>query len=63
LRLLLEIRSLARQYASLADERLEDFVLDCREDGGSARSIAENLDVSSTTVQNWTKSARRRRGK
>ena len=52
------IAELAREY----DELLEDFVLRCREASGSARSMAEQLDVSPSTIHHWTKLAQRRRG-
>jgi transposase len=43
-------------------ERLEDFVLEMRDAGSSARGMAEALGVSSSTIQVWTKNARRRSG-
>ena len=43
------------------DELLEDFVLRCRDSGSSARSMAEQLDVSPSTIHHWTKLAQRRR--
>jgi DNA-binding NarL/FixJ family response regulator len=42
-------------------ELLEDFVLELRDSGASARGIAEHLHVSPSTIQVWTKNARRRR--
>jgi len=61
LKLLLEIRLRAYAYAAEYDEQLEQFVLECRDQGASARGMAEMLGVSSTTVQTWTTAARRRR--
>jgi transposase len=61
LQLLLEVRARAHKYASHYDERLEDFVLECRDGGASARGLAEALGVSASTVQTWTANARRRR--
>ena len=61
LRLLLEIRLRAHSYAADYDEQLEGFVLECRDQGASARGMAEVLGVSPTTIQTWTSSARRRR--
>jgi transposase-like protein len=43
------------------DERLEDFVLACRDSGASARGMADELGVSSSTIHKWTKNAQRRR--
>jgi len=59
--LLLEIRSRAHRYATAYDMLLEDFVLECRESGASARGIADMLGVGSSTVQIWTVKARQRR--
>jgi DNA invertase Pin-like site-specific DNA recombinase len=42
-------------------DRLEDFVLEMRDAGSSARGMAEALGVSPSTIQVWTKNARRRR--
>jgi transposase-like protein len=61
LALLLEVREQAHQLSRLYDERLEDFVLECRESGASARGMAEALGVGPSTIQNWTTNARRRR--
>ena len=61
LRLMLYSRGRARENASRWDEELEDFVLECRETGASARGIAEALGVGASTVQTWTKNARVRR--
>jgi hypothetical protein len=61
LRLLLEVRTRAYSYAMVYDERLEDFVLECREAGASARGMAEELGVSASTIQTWTQNARARR--
>jgi len=60
LRLLLEVRARAHRYGTLYDERLEDFVLECRDSGASARSMAEELGVGASTIQGWTTNARRR---
>lgn len=60
MRLLLELQQRARQNSAMYAERLEDFVLRCRDAGGSARGIADALGVGSTTVQQWTANARRR---
>src|SRR5262245_44734168 len=61
LRLLLEIRDRARSYVRLYDTKLEDFVLECRDQGLSARGMAAELGVSPATIQTWTKHARERR--
>ena len=61
LRLLLAVRSRAYQYARLYDEQLEDFVLRMRDEGSSARVMAEQLGVGASTVQNWIANAVRRR--
>jgi len=61
LRLLLEIRLRAQSYVADYDEQLEGFVLECRDQGASARGMADALGVSPTTIQTWTSSARRRR--
>jgi hypothetical protein len=62
LRLLLEIRAGARRDESIYLDLIEDFVLECRQSGASAHSIARQLEeVSSTTIQNWTKHAEQRR--
>ena len=60
LRLLLELRERAHRHGATYDERLEDFVLECREDGASARGMAEALGVGASTVQTWTAHVRRR---
>jgi transposase len=57
MQLLLALKSRAGAY----DEMLEDFVLECRDGGASARGIAEALGVGASTVQTWTANARRRR--
>lgn len=61
LRLVLYSRNRALQNASRWDEELEDFVLECRETGASARGMAEALGVAASSVQAWTANARRRR--
>lgn len=61
LKLLYFVRDRARSYASAYDEQLEDYVLELRDAGYSARAIAETLDVGTSTVQGWTANARRRR--
>jgi len=55
------VRGRAREYSFTYDTKLEDFVLRCREEGASVRSIADSLGVGSSTVQQWTQNARRRR--
>lgn len=60
-RLLLQIRTRAQKYVGVYDELLEDFVLECRESGASARGMAEALGVGPSTIQAWTSHARRRR--
>lgn len=60
--MLVGIHERAQRSAAEFNEELEDFVLECRETGASARSIAEDLGVSASTVQSWTMRARRRRG-
>jgi DNA-directed RNA polymerase specialized sigma24 family protein len=61
LRLLLEVRGRAHSYALAYDEALEDFVLECREGGASARGMADALGVSASTIQTWTQNARVRK--
>ena len=61
LALLSELGTRATTYARVYDERLEDFVLELRETGCSARSLADAIGVSSSTVQLWTVHARDRR--
>jgi transposase-like protein len=61
LRLLLESRERIAQRGHFYDVHLEDFVLDLREDGASAHSIAEEAGVSPASVQKWTQHARVRR--
>jgi len=62
LRLLLELRSWAQDSGLRCDSLLEDFVLELREGGASARGLGEQLGVGPSTVQSWTANARRRRG-
>ena len=62
LRLLLFGRERAAFNTRWFDERLEDFVLECRETGSSVRVIAEAAGVGPSTVQGWIKNASRRRG-
>lgn len=62
LRLLLEIRERTKGATRTYDERLEDEVLACREAGASVRGIAEAIGVGPSTIQTWTKHARRRKG-
>jgi hypothetical protein len=62
LRLLMENHDHARQRTAFYAERLEDFVLLCRESGASARGMGDALGVSSTTIHKWTGNAKRRRG-
>lgn len=61
LRLLLESRERIAQRGHFYDVHLEDFVLDLREDGASAHSIADEAGVSPASVQKWTQHARVRR--
>jgi hypothetical protein len=58
---LLEMRQQAEHILGVYAEKLEDFVLKCRESGASARGMAEALGVSPTSIQTWTVNARRRR--
>jgi len=61
LRTLLDNHDHAHQRADYYAEQLEDFVLECRDTGASARGMADQLGVSSTTIHKWTKNAERRR--
>jgi DNA-directed RNA polymerase specialized sigma24 family protein len=61
LRLLFDARDRARRRVHIYTELLEDFVLELRGNGHSARGIAGQLGVSSATVHTWTENARRRR--
>jgi hypothetical protein len=61
LRLLLDLRRHAHVLLAGFDEQIEDFVLELRDSGASARSIADAVQVGSSTVQTWTTNARRRR--
>ena len=61
LRLLLDSRQRVAERGHWYDLRLEDFVLDLREDGASAQSIADVAGVSAPAVQKWTQHARARR--
>jgi len=61
LKLLVFGRERAYFNARWFEERVEDFVLRMRESGSSARVIASQLGIGTTTVQNWTANARRRR--
>lgn len=61
LKLLQEIRSWSLNYMVRDLERLEDYVLELRDDGCTVRQIAQALGVGSSTVQLWTKHARQRR--
>jgi len=61
LQLLLELRERAAAFARVYDERMEDFVLECRDDGCSARGMASELGLSQQTIHAWTTHARRRR--
>ncbi len=60
IRLLLESRVRVQDRLRFYDERLEDFVRDLRDQGASARTIAEQIGVSPATVQLWTQHARAR---
>jgi transposase-like protein len=61
LQLLLELREQTERLTREYDAQLEDFVLECRDSGASARSMAKELGVSPATIQTWTTNARRRR--
>ena len=61
IQLMLRSRARISERMREYDELLEDFVLRCRDAGGSARSMAEQLDVSPSTIHHWTKLAQRRR--
>lgn len=61
LKLLVELRQRASRYSSDYSDRLEDFVLECRDKGASVRKIAAAVGVGNSTVQTWTNNARRRR--
>ena len=58
---LFHVRQAAHDYADEFDAEIEDFVLELRDSGASARGLAELLGVSSSTIQVWTKNARQRR--
>lgn len=59
--LLLKIRKEWWEYARLYDARLEDFVLRMLEDGASVRGLADQIHVSTRTIQDWAGKARDRR--
>ena len=61
LTLLLEIRNRARERLTRFDTDVEDFVLELRDSGASARGIADVIGVPASTIQTWTKNARHRR--
>jgi hypothetical protein len=61
LRHLMAVRTLVHVHSVQFDWELEDFVLEMREAGNTARGMAEQLGVSPSTVQHWTVAARRRR--
>ena len=61
LSLLIELHQEAKRIVAIYDVRLEDFVLECRESGASARGMAAVLGVSSGTVQGWKTKAKQRR--
>lgn len=61
LRLLIRIRDRSIELEGIYTTAVEDFVLELRESGASARGIADVLGVGSSTVQAWTKNARQRR--
>jgi hypothetical protein len=61
LRLLITMRAEAHKLIAVFDQNLEDFVLEMRESGASARGMAEALGVGSSTIQHWTTYAKRRR--
>ena len=58
--LLLELRRRASQFASVYEERLEDYVFELVADDASVRSVAAAIGVGPSTVQKWATSARRR---
>lgn len=60
LELLLKIRKEWWEYARLYDARLEDFVLEMLESGASVRGLAEQIQVSTKTIQEWARKARQR---
>jgi transposase len=62
LRGLLADLEIADEFRRRRAEEIEDFVLEMRELGSSARGMADSLGVSPSTIQVWTKRARRRRG-
>jgi hypothetical protein len=60
-RLLLEGRNRARERLARYSEDLEDFMLELRESGASARSLEQAIGVPHETIQVWTNNAKRRR--
>ena len=61
LKLVLDVRARDSERLSQYDDRLADFVLRCREMGASARSMADQLGVSPSSIQHWTVLGRRRK--
>jgi len=61
LRMLFENRARVQQRLTDLDTELEDFVLEMRDSGASARGMAEALGVGPSTIQTWTSNARARR--
>ena len=58
---LIEARDHAKERARTHTAAVEDYVLELREAGCSARGIAAAIGAGYSTVQGWTKNARRRR--
>ena len=61
LQLLLFGRQRAQLNTRFFEEHIEDFALELIGNGASVRSIADAAGVSPSTVQKWTRDARRRR--
>jgi DNA-binding transcriptional regulator YiaG len=61
LQLLAQTQKTAQQMARERQELLEDAILELRDAGASVSVVADALGVGTSTVQNWTNNARRRR--
>jgi len=61
LRMLFESRARVQKRLTELDVALEEFVLEMRDSGASARGMAEALGVGPSTIQTWTSNARARR--
>lgn len=61
IKFLLDVYTRATEGMHTFKIALEDFVLECRDSGCSARGMADQLGVGSSTIQTWTKNAERRR--